>query len=63
MGPASDQPVVALRYPYGNDELNNNTSHTDAAIERLEVTQYSGAVGADSPWSKMWVLQGTARPW
>jgi hypothetical protein len=63
VGPASDQPVVALRYPYGNDELNNNMSNANSAIGRLEVTQYSGAVGADSPWSKMWVLQGTAKPW
>ncbi|MEQ9439570.1 MAG: SusD/RagB family nutrient-binding outer membrane lipoprotein [Cyclobacteriaceae bacterium] len=63
VGPASDQPVVALRYPYGNDELNNNTTNANAAIDQLEVTPYSGAVGADSPWSKMWVLQGTSAPW
>lgn len=63
VGPASDQPVVALRFPYGNDELNNNTSNASAAIDRLEVTQYSGVVGADSPWSKMWLLQGTSKPW
>ncbi len=63
VGPASDQPVVALRYPYGNDELDNNTSNVNAAIDRLEVTPFSGAVGADSPWSKMWLLQGTSAPW
>lgn len=63
VGPASDQPVVALRYPYGNDELNNNTTNVNSAIERLEVTPYSGSVGADSPWSKMWLLQGTDAPW
>ena len=63
VGPAADQPVVAVRYPYGNDELDNNTSNTNAAIDRLEVTQYSGSVGADSPWSKMWLLQGTGAPW
>ncbi len=62
-GPASNQPVVAIRFPYGNDELNNNTSNANSAIERLEVTQFSGPVGADSPWSKMWVLQGTGKPW
>lgn len=63
VGPASTQPVVAIRFPYGNDELNNNTSNANSAIERLEVTQFSGSVGADSPWSKMWVLQGTGKPW
>jgi len=62
-GPAAGQPAVALRYPYGNDELNNNTINANSAIERLEVTQFSGPVGADSPWSKMWVLQGTGKPW
>lgn len=61
-GPASDQPVVAIRFPYGNDELNNNTSNANSAIENLEVTQYSES-GADSQWSKMWVLQGTGKPW
>ena len=63
VGPASDQPVVAVRFPYGNDELDNNTSNANAAIGRLEVTSYSGSVGADSPWSKMWLLQGTEAPW
>ncbi|WPP50446.1 SusD/RagB family nutrient-binding outer membrane lipoprotein [Catalinimonas niigatensis] len=63
VGPASSQPVVALRYPYGDDELNNNETNAFAAIGRLEVTPYSGAVGANSPWSKMWVLQGTSAPW
>jgi hypothetical protein len=63
VGPASDQPVVAVRFPYGNDELNNNVDNANAAISRLEITPYSGAVGADSRWSKMWLLQGTNKPW
>jgi len=63
VGPASDQPVVALRLPYGNDELDNNTANVNAAIDRLEVTPYTGAVGPNSPWSKMWLLQGTGNPW
>jgi len=63
VGPASDQPVVAVRFPYGNDEYNNNTANTNAAIDDLEITSYSGAVGKDSPWSKMWLLQGTNKPW
>lgn len=62
-GPAAAQPVVAVRFPYGNDELNNNTSNANVAINRLEVTPYSGAVGANSPWSKPWIIQGTGEPW
>lgn len=62
-GPAAAQPVVAVRFPYGNDELNNNTSNANTAMSRLEVTPYSGAVGANSPWSKPWIIQGTGEPW
>ncbi|MEX2232050.1 MAG: SusD/RagB family nutrient-binding outer membrane lipoprotein [Cyclobacteriaceae bacterium] len=62
-GPAAAQPVVAVRFTYGNDELNNNTSNTNAAVTRLEITPYSGAVGANSQWSKPWVIQGTGEPW
>lgn len=62
-GPAAAQPVVAVRFPYGNDERNNNEANASAAINRLQITSYSGAVGADSPWSKMWLLQDTNKPW
>ena len=62
-GPAASQPVVAVRFPYGNDELNNNTSNANTAVSRLEITPYSGAVGGNSPWSKPWIIQGTGEPW
>jgi hypothetical protein len=62
-GPVSPQPVVALRFRYGNDEYNNNSESLQNAIERLQVTPYSGSVGADSPWSKPWVVQDTGSPW
>lgn len=62
-GPAADQPVVAVRFQYGNDELNNNETNTLAAANRLEITPYSGALGANSEWSKPWVIQGTGKPW
>ena len=62
-GHAADQPVVAVRFQYGNDELNNNEANANAAVERLEVTPYSGAEGANSEWSKPWVIQGTGKPW
>jgi len=62
-GPGADHPVVSLRFRYGNDEYSNNGTNLNAALERLEITPFSGAVGADSPWSKPWVLQGTGKPW
>ena len=62
-GPASAQPVVSLRFRYGNDEYSNNSSNLNAALENLQTTPYSGNLGADSPWSKPWVVQGTGKPW
>lgn len=63
VGPLSPQPVVALRFRYGDDEYSNNISSLNGAIDDLEVTPYSGNLGADSPWSKPWVVQGTGKPW
>lgn len=62
-GPAATQPVVPVRFTYGNDELNNNKVNANAAASNLEITTYSGAVGANSQWSKPWVIQGTGEPW
>ena len=63
VGPVSPQPAIPVRFIYGNDEYNNNGSNLNAALERLQVTPYSGNLGADSPWSKPWVIQGTSKPW
>ncbi|MEX2513924.1 MAG: SusD/RagB family nutrient-binding outer membrane lipoprotein [Cyclobacteriaceae bacterium] len=61
-GPQSPRPQVALRFQYGNDEYNNNSANIEAALERLEITPFSGAFGADSQWSKPWLYQGTNVP-
>lgn len=63
VGPLSPQPVVAMRFRYGDDEYSNNSAHLNNALERLEVTPYSGNFGADSPWSKPWLFQGIDKPW
>ena len=63
VGPVSPQPAIALRFIYGSDEYNNNGNNLNAALERLELTPLSGNLGADSPWSKPWVIQGTGKPW
>lgn len=62
-GPAADQPVLPVRFNYGSDELNNNEANAMQAVGKLEITPYSGARGQDSQWSKMWLLQGTGKPW
>lgn len=62
-GPAAAQPVLPVRFNYGTDELNNNETNAMEAVSRLEITDYSGARGKDSQWSKTWLLQGTGKPW
>ncbi len=56
-------PVPALRFGYGGDELNNNTANANAAIDKLETTQYSGTIGKNSVYSRPWVIQGTGKPY
>jgi hypothetical protein len=62
-GPASAEPVVAVRFNYGDNEVNFNRTNADAAINKLEVTKHSGLRGKNSQWSKPWILQGTNKPW
>ena len=61
-GPLSPQPEVALRFQYGTDEYNNNSTNINSALDRLEITPFSGNFGADSQWSKPWLYQGTNVP-
>lgn len=59
-------PVLPVRFYYPKDEQNMNEQNVEVAAAKLEVTSYSafGAAGKNnSPWSKMWVLQGTGKPW
>lgn len=62
-GPVSKQPVLPLRFYYSTDETDYNPENSAAAIEKLEITTYSQAEGKNSAWSKMWLLQGTGKPW
>lgn len=58
--------VLPVRFYYMLEERNLNTSHVNAANDRLEVTPFS-ANGDDgvknSIWSKPWIIQGTGKPW
>lgn len=61
-GPLSPQPEVAIRFQYGSDEYGFNTENVNAALDNLEITPFSGNLGADSQWSKPWLYQGTNTP-
>ncbi len=59
-------PELPVRFYYPKDEQRLNSTNQMAASNKLESTPFS-AFGADgnknSPWSKMWLLQGTGKPW
>ena len=62
-GTVAKRTVLPLRFYYSVKEFDFNTENTVAAIERLEETQYTAPDDKNSPWSKMWLLQGTGKPW
>jgi len=62
-GPASDQPVLPVRFNYGNDEIAFNPDNLSAGRQGLQVTEYSGPRQNDSQWSKPWIIQDTNKPW
>ncbi len=47
---------IPVRMIYPNDEKNLNEPNVEEAIQRLEPK-------SDNEWSKMWLLQGTNKPW
>ena len=55
--------AVPVRFFYMLDERNLNKANSDVAVGRLESTPFTGPEGANSPWSKPWVIQGTGKPW
>ena len=62
VGPGSPEPVVAIRFTYGNNEINFNAEQTKKAIDKLEVS-YGKTRGNNNQWGKSWLLQGTGKPW
>jgi hypothetical protein len=45
-----------VRVIYPTEEKNLNSENVTSAVSRLEP-------GEDTQWSKMWLLQGTNKPW
>ncbi|AWV98507.1 SusD/RagB family nutrient-binding outer membrane lipoprotein [Arcticibacterium luteifluviistationis] len=62
-GPAAKRQALPLRFYYMQDELNINSANANAALDKLEVTNFSQADGKNSAWSKPWLNQGTGKPW
>jgi len=64
-GESAKRQALPLRFYYHfDDEISKNTQNAEAAISRLEPTQYKGTdVSNNSAWSKTWLLQGTGKPY
>jgi len=64
-GESAKRQALPLRLYYHYDsEISLNTENAEAAIEKLEPTQYKGSdVSNNSAWSKFWLLQGTGLPY
>jgi hypothetical protein len=55
--------AIPLRFYYGVNEMNFNPDNAQSAINKLEATDFSSSDGKNSAWSKMWLMQGTDKPW
>lgn len=64
-GEVAKRAALPIRFYYNlDDEIEKNRENAEAAIERLEATQYLGdETSNNSAWSKMWVLQETGKPY
>jgi hypothetical protein len=64
-GPSAARAALPLRWYYHyTDEISKNPDNAKIAIDKLQPTQYKGTdVSNNSAWSKMWVLQGTNKPY
>jgi len=61
-GSGSLRTVLPLRFPYGTDELDFNSTNCEDALSRFKMTNYSQGE-ENSPWSKPWLLQDTDKPY
>ena len=62
-GAASKRSALPLRFYYHIDEIDTNSENADSAISKLETTDFQGSDSKNSAWSKMWLLQGTNKPY
>jgi hypothetical protein len=62
-GPSAKRSRLPLRFYYGQTELLLNSGSAETALDNLTTTNFSGADGNNSAWSKSWLIQGTSKPW
>lgn len=64
-GPSAKRQALPLRWYYHyTNEISKNPDNAATAIGKLQTTPYqSGDQSNNSAWSKMWVLQGTNKPY
>jgi hypothetical protein len=64
-GESAKRKALPLRFYYHYDsEISLNPENAAAAIDKLEPTEFKGSdVSNNSAWSKMWLLQGTGKPY
>ena len=64
-GEVAKREKLPLRFYYHlTNEIEKNRENAEAAIGKLEATQYLGdETSKNSAWSKMWLLQGTGKPY
>jgi hypothetical protein len=64
-GPSAARSALPLRWYYHyTNEISKNPDNAKIAIDKLEPTQYKGTDQSNnSAWSKMWLLQGTNKPY
>ena len=57
------RPNPPLRLQYDPNEASRNLRNYQDAISRLVQTPFTAQDGNDSAWSKIWLLQGTGKPY
>ncbi len=62
-GQVVKRPALPIRFYYSLDEIDFNPVNAVNAINNLEATNFTAPDGNNSAWSKMWVVQGTGKPW
>lgn len=63
-GEAAKRQALPLRFYYHfADEISRNPTNAAAAIAKLQKTAFNGSDSENSAWSKMWLLQGTNKPY
>jgi hypothetical protein len=62
-GPKAKRKKLPVRFIYSSEEANLNAANYENALKNLETTNFSGPEGANSAWSKPWIIQGTNKPW